>query len=101
MKNYTSFIHLLEGYIPPKDHKPFLYEVGQKVRISKKVTENERISNIWAGSVAQILSRRHANVGGHYHIYKVKLLHGTEIFEFSEADFDRRFIRKNLDKNVA
>lgn len=101
MKNHSSFVSLLSGYTPAKDHHPFLYEVGQKVRVSKKVAMDGQTPEYWAGALVQILSRRHADILQYRHLYKVKLLHAEKTCEFFEDEFDRRFIRKNLDKRVA
>lgn len=101
MNNYTSFISLLDGFIPSKEHQPFLYEVGQKVRISKRVVESKKLPYYWSGALVQILSRRHADTKAHKHVYKVRILHSDKIGEFYEEEFDRRYIRKNLDKKAA
>lgn len=95
----SNFVSVFQSKVFAKDHKPFLYEVGQKVRIPKRVINNFQVPEYWAGSVAQILSRRHVNSStSHRHLYRVKLLHGDKICEFFEEDLDRRFVRKNLDK---
>ena len=98
MNNYST---VFCGEVFAKDHKPFLYEVGQKVRVSNRILSSFQIPAHWAGCVVQILSRRHIySQTKHIHVYKVKMLHGSNVFEFFEEDFDRRFVRKNLDKQL-
>lgn len=95
MNNYLSFVSLLSGYVPPENHTPFLYEIGQRVRVAKRVTKDGSLFPL-SGSIGQVIGRKH--VGNN--IYRVVLRYNTNIFEFSEEDLDRRFIRKNLDKSV-
>ena len=83
--------------IQNKKIEPFLYEVGQKVRIRKNVIYDGQTPKYWGGALCQILSRQ--NVGFvPKHIYKVRLLHGDKVCDFFEYEIDMRYIRKNLDK---
>ena len=97
MDNYASFIEPAISILT-KNHKPFLYEVGQKIRVSKKVIMDGQTPDYWGGAICQILRRSRTGIISDKHLYRVRILHKDKTCEFFEEELDRRFIRKNLDK---
>ena len=98
MGESTTPLNQLEFKLQNKKTEPFLYEVGQKVRVSKWVTEDRQTPKYWAGALAHVLRRYDGGLFVPKHFYDVKMLHGDKVCVFKEDELDRRYIRKNLDK---
>lgn len=98
MRSSSTLLNQFEDKLHHKKIKPFLYEVGQKVRIRKNIVQDGQTPEYWSGALCQILSRQNVGMFLPKHMYKVRLLHGDKICDFFEYEIDMRYIRKNLDK---
>lgn len=90
----TEFADLLMKVINEPDTKPYYYEVGQKVRVCKKVLEDGQTPRFWAGAVCEVV-KRYASMIHKDHWYKLRHPNGNED-EFREYELDYRYIRKHV-----
>lgn len=84
---------LMQAYNEP-DTKPYLFQIGQKVRIRTGRSLDGQTPPYWDGATGKILSRKCSWLHKD-HWYKI--LHDTVNFtcEFREDELDLRFSRKN------
>lgn len=74
------------------DPKPYLFQVGQKVRILKKVIDDGQTPYFWADSVCEIIKRR-STLFSKRHVYFLR--HENSCVEgFLEEELDARYARR-------
>lgn len=71
------------------DPNPFLFKVGQKVRVLKKVVDDGQTPHYWAGSICEVIGRSSSFLHKD-HWYALKHTNGfTDLF--SEEELDNRY----------
>lgn len=76
------------------DPNPFMFQVGQQVRVVKSVVNDGQTHKCWAGAIATI-TRRYCTGLHKEHWYEVSLSYNGSLLknEFREDEFDFRYIR--------
>jgi recombinational DNA repair protein (RecF pathway) len=81
---------LVKAYREP-DPNPYLFEVGQRARVLKRVVEDGQTPKAWAGAIVTV--ERCWTTGLHKdHIYVVRRADGI-VCEFKEDELDARYAR--------
>lgn len=74
------------------DPKPFLFEIGQKVRLRKGRSEDGQTPKCWDGAMCEVVNRQSTGLMKR-HWYFLKHLENQVISEFEEDEIDARYSR--------
>lgn len=89
---------MVKAYNKP-DPNPYLFEVGQTIRLKKGRSNDGQTPKQWDGCLAIVVSR-HCSGLLKEHWYRLKHKDYDVIEEFREEEIDFRFIRKNKNENI-
>lgn len=89
----TNLLQLLVNEYNKPDPRPYLFEVGQTVRVVKSVVNDGQTPKHWAGATGSVERRK--TTGLHKdHWYVVRHATGNVTCEFREDELDRRYARR-------
>jgi hypothetical protein len=80
---------LIARYKEPDPH-PYLFKIGQTIRVRVKVIEDGQTPLYWAGAKAKVISRLCTGLHKE-HWYKVYLESHNVTCDFSEEELDLRY----------
>lgn len=75
------------------DSNPFLFEVGQTVRVVKRVIDDGQTPEHWSGAMGTVISQR-CTMLSKRHWYKVKHAGRNCTCDFEEDELDFRFAKR-------
>jgi uncharacterized protein YodC (DUF2158 family) len=82
---------IAEAYARP-DTKPFIFKIGQKVRLKKGQSNDGQTPAYWDGAIVTVVSMYSTGLMK-YHWYKVRYPDGPTC-DFEEDDFDMRYAKR-------
>lgn len=85
---------IMEAYSKP-DTKPYLFKVGQTVRLTKRRSDDGQTPKEWDGCLAIVVSKHCTGILKD-HWYKLKHKDYNIIEEFREEEIDFRYIKKKM-----
>ena len=83
---------IVDAYNKP-DPKPFLFQIGQRVRLLKRRSDDGQTPEHWDGAMVEVVSRYATGIGK-YRWYKVKHLEKGMTCDFEEDEIDARYAKK-------
>lgn len=89
---------MLIKHIKKPDTKPYLFKVGQIVRILGHISKDGQTPKYWDGAKVMVLKQK-CSMLHKEHSYVVKHLDQNVMCEFKEYELDNRYSRKKYVKS--
>ena len=77
------------------DPKPYLFEIGQKVRVKILLSEDGQTPKFWEGARAKVMSR-YSTLMHKEHWYTLEHSQNGAQDNFKEEEIDRRYRQRNV-----
>lgn len=88
----SDMMELIAAAYAKPDPNPYLFEVGQTVRLRKGRSDDGQTPEYWDGAIVTVVSR-HCTGMMKYHYYKVRYPGGPTC-DFEEDEFDMRYAKR-------